>query len=85
MVSDQQGTRLFEMENKVDHLYRAAHLAGMSGKTARKYIRSGQLPAMCLSRARIRFVPFRLCLRCARRKSSINRHSLNQIQCEIWS
>jgi len=35
------------MKNRVDHLYQAADLAGMSVKTARKYLRSGQLPSRC--------------------------------------
>jgi hypothetical protein len=33
------------MKNKVDHLYQAADRAGMSVKTARKYLQSGQLPS----------------------------------------
>lgn len=33
------------MKNKVDHLYQAVDLAGMSVKTARKYLQSGQLPS----------------------------------------
>jgi len=47
MVTDRQVRRLFEMKNKVDYLYQAADLAGMSVKTARKYLRSGQLPGEC--------------------------------------
>jgi len=47
MVTDEQVRRLFEMQNKVDHLYQAADLAAMSTKTARKYLRSGQLPSQC--------------------------------------
>ena len=35
------------MKNKVDHLYQAADLAGMSVKTARKYLKSGVLPSQC--------------------------------------
>ncbi len=33
------------MKNRVEHLYQAADLAGMSVKTARKYLKSGQLPS----------------------------------------
>jgi hypothetical protein len=47
MVTDRQVRRLFEMKNKVDHLYQAADLAGMSVKTARKYLQSGQFPSQC--------------------------------------
>ena len=47
MVTDRQVRRLFEMKHKVDHLYQAADLAGMSVKTARKYFQSGQLPSQC--------------------------------------
>ena len=32
-VTDRQVRRLLEMKNKVDHLYQAADLAGMSVKT----------------------------------------------------
>lgn len=45
MVTDKQVRRLFEMKNKVDHLYQAADLAGMSVKTARKYLKTGKLPS----------------------------------------
>jgi len=47
MVTDRQVRRLFQMKNKVDRLYQAADLAGMSVKTARKYLQSGQLPSQC--------------------------------------
>jgi hypothetical protein len=45
MVTDQQVRRLFVMKNKVEHLYQAADAAGMSGKTARKYLRHRKLPS----------------------------------------
>jgi transposase len=45
MVTDQQVRRLFEMQNKVDHFYQAADAAGMSVKTARKYVKTGKLPS----------------------------------------
>jgi hypothetical protein len=45
MVKDMQVRRLFAMQNKVKYLYQLADLAGMSTKTARKYLRSGKLPS----------------------------------------
>lgn len=45
MVTDQQVRTLFKMQNKYDYLYQAADAAGMSGKTARKFLRSKQLPS----------------------------------------
>ena len=47
MVTDEQVRRLFKMENKHQHLYQAADAAGMSTKTARKYLTSGVLPSQC--------------------------------------
>ena len=47
MVTDEQVRRLFRMKNKHQHLYQAADAAGMSTKTARKYLTSGVLPSQC--------------------------------------
>jgi len=47
MVTDEQVRRLLAMKNKYQHLYQAADAAGMSTKTARKYIQSGVLPSQC--------------------------------------
>jgi hypothetical protein len=47
MVTDKQVRRLFTMKNKYQHLYQAADAAGMSPKTARKYLKSGILPSQC--------------------------------------
>lgn len=47
MVTDEQVRRLFTMKNRYQHLYQAADAAGMSGKTARKYLTSGVLPSQC--------------------------------------
>jgi len=47
MVKDKQVRRLFVMKNKYQHLYQAADAAGMSPKTARKYLQSGVLPSQC--------------------------------------
>jgi hypothetical protein len=47
MVKDEQVRRLFKMKNKYQHLYQAADAAGMSTKTARKYLKSGKLPGQC--------------------------------------
>jgi len=47
MVTDEQVRRLFKMKNKHQHLYQAADAAGMSAKTARKYLQSGVLPSQC--------------------------------------
>ena len=44
MVTDEQVRRLFKMKNKHQHLYQAADAAGMSTKTAHKYLESGVLP-----------------------------------------
>lgn len=47
MVTDSQVRRLFAMKNKVKYLYQLADKAGMSSKTARKYLKSGVLPSQC--------------------------------------
>ena len=47
MVTNQQVRRLFDVRNKHDHLYQAADAAGMSSKTARKYLKNGKLPSQC--------------------------------------
>lgn len=47
MVTDEQVRRLFAMKNRYQHLYQAADAAGMSTKTARKYLRTGILPSQC--------------------------------------
>jgi len=45
MVTDMQVRRLLGMQKKVEYLYKLADLAGMSPKTARKYLRAGRLPS----------------------------------------
>jgi hypothetical protein len=47
MVTDKQVRRLFVMKNKYQYLYQVADAAGMSTKTARKYLKSGVLPSQC--------------------------------------
>jgi len=47
MVTDEQVRRLFQMKNRYEHLYQAADAAGMSTKTARKYLQSDILPSQC--------------------------------------
>ena len=47
MVTDQQVRRLFDMRNKHKHLYQAADAAGISRKTASKYLKNGKLPSQC--------------------------------------
>lgn len=47
MVTDKQVRRLFEVQNRYEHKYKAADAAGISVKTARKYLRSGKLPSQC--------------------------------------
>ena len=47
MVTDEQVRRLFTMKNRYQYLYQAADAAGMSTKTARKYLQSGVLPGQC--------------------------------------
>ena len=45
MVTDEQVRRLLAMKNKVEYLYQLADKAGMSTKTAHKYLKSGVLPS----------------------------------------
>jgi hypothetical protein len=47
MVKDKQVRRLFAMKNKCKTLYQLADKAGMSTKTARKYLKTGVLPSQC--------------------------------------
>ena len=47
MVTDQQVRRLFDMQNKYEYQYQAADAAGISGKTAHKYLKNGKLPSQC--------------------------------------
>ncbi len=47
MVTDQQVRRLFAVQNKYEHQYQAADAAGISSKTARKYLKNGKLPSQC--------------------------------------
>lgn len=47
MVTDRQVRRLFDVQNKHDYLYQAADAAGMSSKTAHKYLKSKKLPSQC--------------------------------------
>jgi len=47
MVTDLQVRRLFDMQNKHEYLYQAADAAGMSSKTAHKYLKNGKLPSQC--------------------------------------
>ena len=47
MVTDQQVRRLFDVQNKHKHQYQAADAAGISSKTAHKYLKSGKLPSQC--------------------------------------
>jgi len=47
MVTDEQVRRLLKMKNKHQHFYQAADAAGMSAKTARKYLKSGVFPSQC--------------------------------------
>ena len=47
MVTDRQVRRLFDMQNKYKHLYQVADAAGISRKTARKYLKNGRLPSQC--------------------------------------
>jgi len=47
MVTDKQVRTLLKKKNKYQHLYQAADAAGMSTKTARKYLKSGVLPSQC--------------------------------------
>jgi len=45
MVTDRQVRTLFNMRNKHRYLYQAADAAGMSGKTARKFLKTKRLPS----------------------------------------
>ena len=47
MVTDQQVRRLFAVQNKYEYQYQAADAAGISRKTARKYLKNGKLPSQC--------------------------------------
>jgi len=47
MVTDQQVRRLFAMRNKYKYQYQAADAAGISSKTAGKYLKNGKLPSQC--------------------------------------
>ena len=47
MVTDQQVRRLFAVQNKYEYQYQAADAAGISSKTARKYLKNGKLPSQC--------------------------------------
>ena len=47
MVTDQQVRRLFDVQNKYEYQYQAADAAGISSKTARKYLKNGKLPSQC--------------------------------------
>jgi hypothetical protein len=45
MVTDQQVRRLFMYKNKETYQYRAADKAGMTERTAYKYIKANKLPS----------------------------------------
>ena len=47
MVTDKQVRRLFTVQNKYEHRYQAADAAGISRKTAHKYLKGGKLPSHC--------------------------------------
>ena len=47
MVTDRQVRRLFAVQNKYEHQYQAADAAGISNKTAHKYLKNGKLPSQC--------------------------------------
>ncbi|NLH16227.1 MAG: hypothetical protein GX455_06585 [Phycisphaerae bacterium] len=47
MVTDHRVRRLIAVRNKYDYQYQAADAAGMSSKTAGKYLHSGKLPSQC--------------------------------------
>lgn len=47
MVTDQQVRRLFDVQNKYEYQYQAADAAGISSKTAHKYLQIGKLPSQC--------------------------------------
>jgi len=47
MATDQQVRRLFAVQNQYEYQYQAADAAGISSKTARKYLKNGKLPSQC--------------------------------------
>ena len=47
MVTDQQVRRLFDVQNRYEYQYQVADSAGMSRKTAHKYLKGGKLPSQC--------------------------------------
>jgi hypothetical protein len=47
MVTDQQVRRLFDVRHKHTYQYQAADAAGLSSKTARKYLKTLKLPSQC--------------------------------------
>ena len=47
MVTDRQVRRLFDVQNKYEYQYQAADAAGISSKTACKYLKTGKLPSQC--------------------------------------
>lgn len=47
MVTDQQVRRLFTVQNQYEHQYQASDAAGISSKTAHKYLKNGKLPSQC--------------------------------------
>jgi len=58
MVTDQQVRRLFDVQNKYEYQYQAADAAGISSKTAHKYLKSGKLPSQCRLKALPRYFRF---------------------------
>ncbi len=47
MVTDRQVRRLFDVRHKHKYQYQAADAAGISSKTASKYLKNGKLPSQC--------------------------------------
>jgi hypothetical protein len=47
MVTDRQVRKLLKMKNKHQYLYQAADAAGISSKTASKYLKRGKFPSQC--------------------------------------
>jgi hypothetical protein len=47
MVTDQQVRRLFDVQNRYEYQYQVADAAGISRKTAHKYLTGGTLPSHC--------------------------------------
>ena len=47
MVTDLQVRKLLKMKNKHQYLYQAADAAGISSKTASKYLKRGKFPSQC--------------------------------------